>query len=220
MGTEVPKQFLPLNGKAIILHTIEKFKQALPLVELVLVLPEDEFERWKNMSKDGSFTTIRVAKGGENRFESVKSGLSLVPDDSVVAIHDGVRPFVSIETIQRVFKLAKEKNSAIPVVKLKDSIREIKAGFSRSVDRTNYRLVQTPQCFNTTLLKRAYEQDYRSSFTDDASVYEALGGKIHLVEGNSENVKITSFEDLKIAEAFAKIITMLLLLQKCFHQYK
>lgn len=204
MGTETPKQFLPLNGKAIILHTLEKFSQALPQAELVLVLPESETDRWLELSEGTAFEKIRVAAGGENRFDSVKSGLSLISSEGVVAVHDAVRPFVSVEAVQRVFKEAITNGAAIPTVALKDSIREVKNEKSVSVDRNKYRLVQTPQCFHVNLLKEAYEQDYQDVFTDDASVVESFGKQITMVEGNQENMKITTPEDLRLAELLVK----------------
>ena len=202
MGVEIPKQFLAINGKAIIIHTLDKFNQALPSAELVLVLPENEVDRWNALSKDTEFVNVKVMIGGSSRFQSVKSGLSMVPNNCLVAVHDAVRPFVSSETIKRVFHAAKQKNAAIPVIDLKDSLRELSGENSIAVDRSKFRLVQTPQCFKSTLLKRAYEQADQPSFTDDASVVESLNEEVSLVEGNYENIKITTIDDLRIAEVF------------------
>lgn len=200
MGSEVPKQFLPLNGKPILLHTIDKFKQALPEARLVLVLPKNEIARWKVMSFDSPYQEIELAEGGANRHESVKSGLSLIKE-GLVGIHDAVRPLVHEETIKNAFNQAEEKGSAIPVVPLKDSIRKVENNHSKSVDREQFYLVQTPQCFQVDSLKLAYEQAFNPSFTDDASVYESAGNEVYLVPGNDANIKITTPEDLKIAAA-------------------
>lgn len=203
MGSEIPKQFLLLNGKAIILHTIDKFKQALPQARLVLVLPKDEVQRWNNLAKDTPYAEIEIAIGGKSRFDSVKAGLQLI-DEGLVAVHDAVRPLVSKKTIQNAFKTAAEKDSAIPVFPLKDSIRKVEGENSKSLNRLEYVLVQTPQCFNVTLLKEAYNLDFSDSFTDDASVFEAAGNSVNLIPGNEANIKITSPEDLKVAEVLLK----------------
>ena len=204
MGANVPKQFLEINGKAIIVHTLEKFKEALPMAELLLVLPEAEMERWNGLSQGTAFENLRVAKGGNSRFESVKSGLSLIEAEGIVGVHDAVRPFVSIKTIQNVFAEAEKSGAAIPVVELKDSIREIGKATSKAVERSAFRIVQTPQCFQSQLLFNAYKQPNQDKFTDDASVVEESGHAISLVEGNNENIKITTFEDLKIGEVLIR----------------
>lgn len=202
MGSEIPKQFLQVKGKAILLHTLERFAEVLSTENIILVLPKSEMERWVALSSGTCFENLKVAYGGATRFDSVKSGLRLVDSDSVVGVHDSVRPFVSVETINTCFKTAKEKGSAIPVVELKDSIRRVFVGTSRAQNRSGFRLVQTPQCFRADKLKSAYEQEFSSEFTDDASVYEADRNKVVLVEGNTENIKLTTPEDLKIAEVF------------------
>lgn len=205
MGANVPKQFLEINGKAIIIHTLEKFKEALPSAELLLVLPETEVQRWKEISKTTEFENISIALGGATRFDSVKSGLSLIEAEGVIGVHDAVRPFVSVKTIQNTFAEAKKSGAAIPVVELKDSIREICNATSKAVERSSYRIVQTPQCFQSQLLFNAYKQPYQVKFTDDASVVEESGHSISLVEGNNENIKITTIEDLKIGEVLIKV---------------
>ncbi|MFT6166092.1 MAG: 2-C-methyl-D-erythritol 4-phosphate cytidylyltransferase [Vicingaceae bacterium] len=201
MGATIPKQFIEIKGKAIILHTLEKFKEALPLAELLLVLPISEIPRWQEISNGTAFENIKIANGGDVRFESVKAGLSLVKSEGIVGVHDAVRPFVSIATIQSVFEAAERLGAAIPVVGLKESIRKVDADYSIAVDRCAFRIVQTPQCFDVNLLKHAYEQVFNTSFTDDASVVEAHGKKVSLVDGNYANIKITTVEDLKIGEA-------------------
>jgi len=205
MGAIIPKQFLEMKGKAIILHTLEKFKEALPSAELLLVLPQAEMPRWEKIAAGTNFEQIQLANGGSSRFESVQAGLRLITSNGIVGVHDAVRPFVSIETIRRVFNAAKEKGAAIPVVELKDSIRKVEVDNSEAVDRSNFRMVQTPQCFKVSILKEAYQHSLKELFTDDASVVEANGTKVSLVEGNYANIKITTSEDLKIGEALLNL---------------
>lgn len=201
MGGDVPKQFLPINGKPILMHTIEAFRKALNGIEIILVLPADQHEYWQKLCKDYNFCSPElIAKGGETRFHSVKNGLALLPDDedAVVGIHDGVRPFVSKETIQRCYTTASGGRAVVPVVPVVETIRQILPdGKSITRPRDEYRLVQTPQTFPLVMLKKAYEQSYSETFTDDASVVEAMGEEILMVEGNRENIKITTPSDLK-----------------------
>lgn len=201
MGGEVPKQFLPINGKPILMHTIEAFRKALDGIEIILVLPADQHEYWQKLCKDYNFCSPElIAKGGETRFHSVQNGLALLPDDNdaVVGIHDGVRPFVSKETIQRCYAAAAGGRAVVPVVPVVETIRQILPdGKSITRPRDEYRLVQTPQTFPLVMLKKAYEQSYSETFTDDASVVEAMGEEILMVEGNRENIKITTPSDLK-----------------------
>ena len=201
MGGDVPKQFLPINGKPILMHTIEAFRKGLDGIEIILVLPADQHEYWQKLCKDYNFYSPElIAKGGETRFHSVKNGLALLPDDedAVVGIHDGVRPFVSKETIQRCYAAAAGGRAVVPVVPVVETIRQILPdGKSITRPRDEYRLVQTPQTFPLVMLKKAYEQSYSETFTDDASVVEAMGEEILMVEGNRENIKITTPSDLK-----------------------
>lgn len=201
MGGDVPKQFLPINGKPILMHTIEAFRKALDGIEIILVLPADQHEYWQKLCQDYNFCSPElIAKGGETRFHSVKNGLALLPDDedAVVGIHDGVRPFVSKETIQRCYAAAAGGRAVVPVVPVVETIRQILPdGKSITRPRDEYRLVQTPQTFPLVMLKKAYEQSYSETFTDDASVVEAMGEEILMVEGNRENIKITTPSDLK-----------------------
>ena len=201
MGGEVPKQFLPINGKPILMHTIEVFRKALDGIEIILVLPADQHEYWQKLCKDYNFCSPKlIAKGGETRFHSVKNGLAFLPDDedAVVGIHDGVRPFISKETIQRCYAAAAGGRAVVPVVPVVETIRQILPdGKSITRPRNEYRLVQTPQTFPLVMLKKAYEQPYLETFTDDASVVEAMGEEILMVEGNRENIKITTPSDLK-----------------------
>lgn len=202
MNSAVPKQFLELKGKPVLLHTLQRFVDAIPGIKIVLVLPGAYKSDWENICKRFNFTyPVQLAEGGETRFHSVKSGLALVPEGAVVGVHDAARPLVSFTTIQNTFKLAEEKGNASPCIPQNESIREVNGENNKAVDRSKYFIIQTPQCFQSTLLKKAFLQDYTSTFTDDASVLEAMGEKINLIEGNRENIKITTPHDLIIAEA-------------------
>lgn len=206
MGTELPKQFLPIGGKPVLMHTLEAFERAIPGIRIVLVLPKDQQAFWRELCEKHAFTLVHtIADGGETRFHSVLNGLRALAgiDDegAIVGVHDGVRPFVSGEVIRRCFAAALEHGAVVPVVPVVETVREIDGDGTRTVDRSRYRLVQTPQTFQLPLLLRAYEQPYRDAFTDDASVVEALGYPVTLVEGNRENIKITTPFDLTVAEA-------------------
>jgi 2-C-methyl-D-erythritol 4-phosphate cytidylyltransferase len=206
MNAAIPKQFLLLNGKPVLIHTLEKFALFDSSMQVVLVLPENEFERWESMKREfgnGGFD-VQLAAGGTSRFYSVKNGLALVTTD-VVGIHDAVRPLVSIETIALAFGAAVSQGSGIPVVPLTDSIRRVEGDTSIAVSREDFRLVQTPQCFRTDLLKNAYQQAFLPHFTDDASVVEANGIAITLTEGNKENIKLTTPSDMVVAEALMRM---------------
>lgn len=202
MGGEIPKQFLPIEGKPILMHTIEAFRKALPDGKIVLVLPKAQHDYWHELCREHRFPSPRlITEGGETRFHSVRNGLALLPDDkeAVVGVHDGVRPFVSAETIRRCYKAASEGQAAVPVVPIVETIRQILPdGTSITKPRDAYRLVQTPQTFPLALLKEAYRQPYSEAFTDDASVVEALGKAITMIEGNRENIKITTPSDLRM----------------------
>ncbi len=202
MNSVVPKQFMNLKDKPVLIHTIEKFVAALPGIHVVLVLSEVYRAQWEELCKKYNFKIpYQLAEGGETRFHSVKNGLACVPENSIVGIHDAARPLVSIKTILSAFELAEKAGNASPAVSISESMREISDKGNKSVDRNNYFIIQTPQCFQSTLIKGAFLQEYRSSFTDDASVLETMGEKINLVEGNRENIKITTPNDLIIAEA-------------------
>ncbi len=200
--TKLPKQFLELKGKPILLHTIEAFYRYSEKIEIVLVLPEDDFEIWEGICKKFNFNKpIILQKGGETRFQSVKNGLNKIEDSGLVAIHDGVRPLVSEDIIGASFHLAAVHQSAVAAVRLKDSIRMTDQDNTKAVDRSRFRLIQTPQTFDIALIKQAYEMKEDASLTDDASVAEKSGHVISLFEGSYENIKITTPEDLIIAEA-------------------
>jgi 2-C-methyl-D-erythritol 4-phosphate cytidylyltransferase len=198
----LPKQFIELNGKPILLHTIEAFLRYSDKIKIVLVLPEDDFEIWNDISKKFNFTyPIILQKGGETRFQSVKNGLSKIEGEGLVAIHDGVRPLVSEDIIGASFRLAAVHQSAVAAVRLKESIRMTDQDNTKAVDRSKFRLIQTPQTFDLQLIKKAYEIKEDASLTDDASVAEKAGHIISLFEGSYENIKITTQEDLIVARA-------------------
>lgn len=203
MGGELPKQFLPIAGKPVLMHTLEAFHRFDPAMNLILVLPVDQQDYWKELCAKHHFTVKHtVADGGETRFHSVRNGLSFVSSGSgLVGVHDGVRPFVSQEVIARCYETAIVKKAVIPVIDVVETVRHIVGEGSETVNRGDYKLVQTPQVFEADLLKWAYAQEFNPFFTDDASVVEAMGGHITLVEGNRENIKITTPFDLKIAVA-------------------
>ena len=205
MGTEIPKQFLELAGKPVLMHTIQVFYNYDPDCELILVLPETQQKFWNELCLKHSFSIRhQVVSGGETRFHSVRNGLKMIQDEGIVFIHDGVRPLVSPETIDRCFQMAVKNGNAIPVLQVTDSLRKLKRNQSNSVDRTLYLIVQTPQTFRTEQILMAYQQEYKRTFTDDASVAEKAGIPIFYVTGNPENIKITAPTDLIIAEAFLK----------------
>ena len=203
MNSLVPKQFLKLNGKPVLIHTISRFNEADPNIKIILVLPETQKETWKQVCSEHDFNcqTI-ITTGGETRFESVKNGLKLIEnDEAIVAIHDAARPLVNTKTIITAFKAAEMYGNAVPAIPVSDSIRQIDSTRSIAVDRSKYCKIQTPQCFKVSTVKKAYAREYKYTFTDDASVVEALGEKIHLIDGNEDNIKITNPQDLAVAEA-------------------
>lgn len=209
MGGEIPKQFIPVQGRPVLMRTLDAFHAYDESVELIVVLPVAQQDYWKELCREYDFRIpYRLADGGETRFHSVANGLAEVPDgetDALVAVHDGVRPFVSREVIAACYESAFRERAAIPVAEVVETLRCLKSneteGDSVTVDRAQYRLVQTPQTFRADVLKAAYRQEYRPFFTDDASVVEAMGVPVSLVPGNRENIKITTPFDLKIAEA-------------------
>jgi 2-C-methyl-D-erythritol 4-phosphate cytidylyltransferase len=211
MNAEIPKQFIELCSKPILMHTIEAFHSYDPTMSIILVIPAMQHDFWKKLCLKHQFTfNHQLAFGGENRFQSVLNGLKAVDNVDLIAIHDGVRPLVSQNTIRKCFDTAMQLGNAIPTTECIESIREVTSDNNNAVDRSKYRLIQTPQVFESKLLKNAYTQDYSSFFTDDASVVESYfatndpNKKIHLVEGNRENIKITTPYDLIIAEAIFK----------------
>ena len=236
MGSDTPKQFLPISGKPVLMRTIERFREYSPTLQVILVLPKSQQDYWRQLCQEYAFPlpmegagegSYLLANGGETRFHSVQNGLAKIPDNAegVVGVHDGVRPFPSIDVIRRCYDTAREKKAVIPVIPIVETVRHLQGGHSVTVPRDEYRLVQTPQTFDIQLLKTAYKraqdqtcldsaeheqtrpevkaanrQAYNDGFTDDASVVEAFGFDITLVEGNRENIKITTPYDLKIAK--------------------
>ena len=203
MGSDIPKQFLPIGGKPVLMRTLERFRQYSPTLQIILVLPKAQQDYWQKLCKEYAFDIdYQLADGGETRFHSVQNGLAKIPDNAqgVVGVHDGVRPFPSIDVIRNCYETAREKKAVIPVIPVVETVRHIKGDTSVTVSRNDYRLVQTPQTFDIQLLKAANRQPYNDGFTDDASVVETFGFNITLVEGNRENIKITTPYDLKIAE--------------------
>ena len=212
MGSDIPKQFLPIGGKPVLMRTIERFREYSPTLQIILVLPKAQQDYWRQLCQQYQFPlpveegvrggSYLLADGGETRFHSVQHGLALIPDDAegVVGVHDGVRPFPSIDVIRNCYETAREKKAVIPVIPVVETVRHLQGEVSITVPRNDYRLVQTPQCFDIQLLKAANRQPYNDGFTDDASVVEAFGFAITLVDGNRENIKITTPYDLKIAE--------------------
>lgn len=215
MGGDIPKQFLPIGGKPVLMRTLEQFRAYSEALQIILVLPEAQQDYWQELCKQYEFQVdYQIANGGQTRFHSVQNGLALVPDDAegVVGVHDGVRPFPSIEVIRRCYETARQTKAVIPVIPVVETVRQILPSnqsnpnavsnpSSITVPRDQYRLVQTPQTFDIQLLKAANRQPYNDGFTDDASVVESYGHPITLVEGNRENIKITTPYDITVAEA-------------------
>ena len=220
MGSDIPKQFLPVGGRPVLMRTIERFREYSEHLQIILVLPKAQQAYWQTLCSEYAFAVdYLLADGGETRFHSVQHGLALIPDDAegVVGVHDGVRPFPAVDVIRRCYETARTAKAVVPVIPVVETIRHVTprptAGTARpeqapqpayhsvTVPRSDYRLVQTPQCFDIQLLKAANRQPYTEAFTDDASVVEAFGFDITLVEGNRENIKLTTPFDLKIAES-------------------
>lgn len=201
----MPKQFLPLNGRPILLHTLDAFHRYNPQLPVVLVLPADDRDTWMKIIRDHLVhNPITLVDGGETRFQSVRNGLGVLSGDGLVAIHDGVRPLISEDIIGASFRLAAAHKTAIAAVRLKESIRMTDQDTTRAVDRSRFRLIQTPQTFDLALIRKAYQQKEDATMTDDASVAERAGFSISLFEGSYENIKITTPEDLVVAEALLK----------------
>ena len=219
MGSDIPKQFLPIGGKPVLMRTLERFRDYSSDLQIILVLPRAQQDYWQELCKEYSFPlpsegagggSYLLANGGETRFHSVQNGLALVPDDAqgVVGVHDGVRPFPAIDVIRNCYETARTAKAVIPVIPVVETLRHLITQKepsllcnSETVPRGDYRLVQTPQTFDIQLLKAANRQPYNDGFTDDASVVEAFGYDITLVEGNRENIKITTPYDITVAEA-------------------
>lgn len=203
MKNAISKQFMELQDLPVLMHTLNAFSKYDSDIDIILVLPENQVEFWRELCKKHNFKTDhKIAMGGKTRFHSVKSGLDLIDEDGIVFIHDGVRPLVSVQTLQNCFETAVEKGNALPVIPVAESIRFVNDTGNKSVDRAKYFIVQTPQTFKVGIIKDAFQQKYSDKFTDDASVLESFGKTINLVKGNRENIKITWTEDLVVAKAF------------------
>ena len=206
MGAEIPKQFLLLLGKPILMHTLKIFQRITSIQEIILVLPESQIAAWQVLCDKFHFSIKHtIIAGGETRFQSVLNGLGVVNNpEALVAIHDGVRPLVSVDTIERCFTEAEIYGNAVPAIKPVETIRYLDDNGSYPLDRERVMLIQTPQVFKASTIKRCYQTQWQPSFTDDASVAEFSGEKINLVEGNRENIKITTPQDILVAEALIK----------------
>lgn len=201
MGGDVPKQFQLVGGRPVLMHTLQQFRNAIADLQIILVLPREQQDYWCELCRQYEFgVEHRVADGGQTRFHSVKNGLALIPDgeEGIVGVHDGVRPFASADLIRRCYAAAVEAEAVVPAVPVVESLRHEERG---AIDRKGYRLVQTPQTFSIPLLKAAYRQDYREAFTDDASVVEAYGHRVAMIDGIRENIKLTTPFDMVVAEA-------------------
>jgi len=206
MNTNIPKQFIPVAGKPVLMHTIAKFKDFDPKMHIIVIIPKEHISLWKDLCTEFSFKIEhQIVSGGKERFYSVKNGLKSVPDDALVLIHDGVRPLVSNETIERVVRTGAEKGNAIPYMDLYQSVRKISQSKNKAVNRNQFKVIQTPQGFYSNYIKEAYSRRYRKSFTDDASVLEALGYEINLVKGNNKNMKITSSTDIHLVDCLMRM---------------
>lgn len=208
MGGDIPKQFLPIGGRPVLMRTLERFRDYSPALHIILVLPKAQQDYWQQLCREYDFRVeYQLADGGETRFHSVQHGLALIPDDAegVVGVHDGVRPFPSMEVIRNCYETARTAKAVIPVTPVVETLRLLSApSSSKTVPRDDYRLVQTPQTFDIQLLKAANRQPYCDGFTDDASVVESYGHAITLVDGNRENIKLTTPYDLKLAEVLLR----------------
>jgi 2-C-methyl-D-erythritol 4-phosphate cytidylyltransferase len=205
MESELPKQFLPIGGTPVLMHTIRNLYDFDPALKLIVVLPEDEIGNWYELCLRHKFKIPhQVPGGGATRFQSVKNGLILTTEYELIAIHDGVRPLVSHDTLERCFNGAAKWGTAIPVLPANESIRRGRMNSSVPVNRAEYFIVQTPQVFKGSIIEQSYNQTWNPRFTDDASVVESSGTPVHMVLGNRENIKITYPEDLLIAELLLK----------------
>ena len=204
MQSNIPKQFLEINGEAIIIRTIKAFLKYNNAIKIIISVHADFKNYLEELISKHQLQNagIEITIGGETRFQSVKNGLALIKNETaIVGIHDAARPFVSIQTIKNCFDAAKEKGNATPCVTINESLRSVNAEKNYAVNRNDFKIIQTPQCFLVSKIKKAFLQDYKLNFTDDATVLESVGEKINLVEGNTENIKITNQFDLAIAKA-------------------
>ena len=205
MKTPVPKQFMELNQKPVLMHTIEKFYSAASSIHIVVVLPKTHHSVWATLCQKHQFSIPhQICDGGASRFQSVRNGLELCEEDSIIAVHDGVRPLIHPDLILNLYRHAEANSAVIPVCPILESIRKVDGEDSKALDRSQYYSVQTPQCFSSDILQIAYQQTEQSTFTDDASVVEALGKGVYLIKGDRMNIKLTTPEDFVFAEALLK----------------
>ena len=202
MGSTVPKQFLELNQKPVLMHTIEKFYSAASSIHIIVVLPRTHHSVWATLCQKHQFSIPhQICEGGASRFQSVRNGLEVCTGDSIIAVHDGVRPLIHPDLILNLYHQAELNSAVIPVCPILESIRKAQGEESKALDRSQYYSVQTPQCFSSDLLQNAYHQDEQETFTDEASVVEALGKNVQLFKGERTNIKLTTPEDFVFAEA-------------------
>lgn len=205
MGSEIPKQFLLVNNKPVLAHTVEAFSNLPFSTELILTLPQEWIAYWEKLCAEKQLNyPLIIVEGGKERYDSIKNALSRTSGE-LIAVHDGVRPLIDKATVLRLVEMAERKGNAIPVKSIAESIRFVDGNMSNAVNREHYKIVQTPQIFQRDLLLRAYEQPFQSFFTDDASLAEYLGEQIHLIEGNPENIKVTTPQDLKLLEIYLNL---------------
>jgi len=202
MGSDIPKQFLKLGGIPILVRTLKTFFSYDPQAKIIVVMHPESIEQWKQIATEFNAPKHEIIPGGKERFFSVKNGLDSIDDSTkYIAVHDAVRPLVSEKTLANCFNALEQHSAVVPVISINDSIRFVNEEKNESVDRTKFKRIQTPQCFHSNILKKAYDAEYNELFTDDASVVEANGHSVFLVEGNLENIKITSPIDILVGEA-------------------
>lgn len=205
MGSAVPKQFLPFLGKPLLCHAIEAFAQAIPGIQLILVLPKEELDSAQTVLRSYlSNIKVTTVAGGETRFNSVQNGLKMINNDGIVFVHDGVRPLVSQQLIMTCYEQAMEKGSAVPFIPANESMRIMEGDRSRPLDREKLVIIQTPQTFKTDIILPAFRQEFNAMFTDEATVVEASGASVNLIPGARDNIKITTPEDMMVAEVLLK----------------
>ncbi|MFO8087683.1 MAG: 2-C-methyl-D-erythritol 4-phosphate cytidylyltransferase [Bacteroidales bacterium] len=206
MKAEIPKQFIPVHEKPLLMWAIEAFFAYKSDIKIMLVIPENHVDLWNDLCREFDFNiSHQIVYGGDNRFQSVKNAVELINEDGLTGVHDGVRPFPSLNTIGQAFNDAGKFGSAVPFVDSTDSLRFVDKQNSKIINRDKVKRIQTPQVFQTEILKKAYQQPYNEGFTDDASVVEHLGHDIHLFEGNMENIKVTTPMDLRLVISLAEM---------------
>ena len=205
MNSDIPKQFMLLAGKPVLMHSIERFLDFDPSINIIVVLPAKETAEWQSLCEKHAFGIKHmVVTGGNTRFHSVRNGLETITEKGMIGVHDGVRPIISNDLIKRCYSEAGEKGNAVPYIHVRESLRRIDGLKNEAVKRDSFVIIQTPQCFSSDLLKKAFLAEYQTTFTDDATVIEASGETIHLIEGEPSNIKITFPGDLIFAEALLK----------------